>query len=314
MKYIYITIVFIVLGLLVWLTLIPTFFSVENSTTPVPSPTDTTSTDQTEQASDDSDVEDSTEDTPVSNPSETVIGQSVGSNDIIAYHYGTGDEEILFVGGIHGGYSWNTAALAYEVMNHLEAIEETLDTVRVTVIPALNPDGLETVFGTASDINFAAAPTSVAATVPGRFNANNVDLNRNFDCEWQPEATWQNQSVSGGSAAFSEPEAQAVQAYIAAHNVIGTVVWYSAAGGVYSSNCLTGVLPTTAAMTDVYAEAANYPAYAEYDYYEVTGDMVNWFAKQGIPGISVLLTDHGSTESNKNIAGVDAIIEYFQAN
>ena len=44
------------------------------------------------------------------------IGKSVEERDITAYHYGTGETELLFVGGIHGGYSWNTSLVAYELM------------------------------------------------------------------------------------------------------------------------------------------------------------------------------------------------------
>ncbi len=43
----------------------------------------------------------------------------------------------------------------------------------------------------------------------GRFNANDVDLSRNFDCNWQASALWQNKKVSGGNAVFSEPESVA---------------------------------------------------------------------------------------------------------
>src|SRR3990167_5672109 len=37
-----------------------------------------------------------------------VIGQSVENRDIVAYHFGSGDKEVLFLAGIHGGYEWNT--------------------------------------------------------------------------------------------------------------------------------------------------------------------------------------------------------------
>src|SRR3989344_4813260 len=81
--------------------------------------------------------------------SEVVIGKSVEGRDITAYHYGTGDKEILFVGGIHGGYSWNTALVAYELMDYLEANADAIPSdIKVTVIPVLNPDGLNKVAGT----------------------------------------------------------------------------------------------------------------------------------------------------------------------
>jgi hypothetical protein len=117
--------------------------------------------------------------------------------------------------------------------------------------------------------------------------------------------------VSGGTSAFSEPESQAIRAYVSAHSPKAVIVWYSAAGGVYASNCHNGVLPETQTLTDLYAKASGYPAHESYDYYEITGDMVNWLAKQGIPGISVLLTDHTSTEWDKNQAGVNAVLAHY---
>ena len=47
------------------------------------------------------------------NKLESVIGKSIENRDITAYYYGTGDNEILFIGGIHGGYSWNTTLVDY---------------------------------------------------------------------------------------------------------------------------------------------------------------------------------------------------------
>jgi len=37
--------------------------------------------------------------------------------------------------------------------------------------------------------------------------------------------------------------------------------------------------------------------------------MVNWMAGEGIPAISVLLTDRSGTEFSKNTAGVRAALE-----
>ena len=115
---------------------------------------------------------------------ETVIGESVGGRAITAYHYGSGATEILFVGDIHGGYTWNTALLAYETMDYFSAHPEAIPAnLTVTVIPVLNPDGLFQVVGT-STANFTQADVASgqAAQIAGRWNANKVDLNRNFDC------------------------------------------------------------------------------------------------------------------------------------
>src|SRR3989338_4523839 len=48
------------------------------------------------------------EETAQVDKTKTVIGTSVDGNNIIAYHFGDGPSELLFVGGIHGGYEWNT--------------------------------------------------------------------------------------------------------------------------------------------------------------------------------------------------------------
>jgi len=246
------------------------------------------------------------------NKTETVIGKSVEGKEIMAYHYGTGDTELLFVGGIHGGYEWNTVLVAYEAMNYLKANPNIIpENVKVTIIPVLNPDGLNKVVGTTGRFVLADVPTSESATIPGRFNGNNVDLNRNFDCDWQTKATWQNKTVSGGATVFSEPESLAVKNYIETQNPKAVVVWYSAAGGVFSSNCHTGVLPETKTLTNLFAKASGYPANEEFNFYETTGDMTNWLAKIKIPAISILLTNHTDVEWSKNLAGIQSLLKYY---
>lgn len=242
----------------------------------------------------------------------TVLGTSINGTDITAYHYGEGDTDVLFVGGIHGGYSWNTSLLAYELMDYLEETPAAIpEGVRVTVIPVMNPDGLERVTGTTGRFNASDVTTNEILRTQGRFNENDVDLNRNFDCEWQENATWQNRTVSGGESPFSEPESAAVRRYIEQNEPDAVVVYYSAAGGVYASNCRNGVLAETTELTNLYAKAAGYKASASFDFYEITGDMVNWLAKNDIPAISVLLSNHTDVEWSKNKAGIDAVLDYY---
>lgn len=243
---------------------------------------------------------------------QTIIGASAGGRNITAYHYGDGEKEILFVGGIHGGYEWNTVLVARELMDYLKSTPSFIpEGVQVTVIPVLNPDGLNRVVGTDGLFTKTDIPTSQATVISGRFNGNNVDLNRNFDCDWQANAKWQNKDVSGGSAAFSETESQAIKDYVATMKPTAVVVWYSAAGGVYSSNCHNGILPETATLTDIFAKASGYPAFKDFNFYEITGDMVNWLAKEQIPAISVLLTNHEDTEWSKNVKGIEALLKHY---
>jgi hypothetical protein len=247
------------------------------------------------------------------NPEQTVIGKSVEGRDIIAYNYGTGNTELLFVGGIHGGYEWNTSLVAFQLVNYLKQNPSVIPAnIKVTVIPVLNPDGLNKVVGTTTG-NFTQTdvPSSLSATVIGRFNANSVDLNRNFDCDWQAIGTWQNKNVSGGTSAFSEPESLAIKNYVETSKPKAVVVWYSSAGGVYASSCHNGVLPETNTLTKTYADASGYPAFQDFNFYEITGDMVNWLAKNNVPAISVLLTNHTDTEWTKNQKGILALLKYY---
>jgi hypothetical protein len=251
--------------------------------------------------------------TPAMYHEETVIGSSAQGNPIVAHHYGTGDTEILLVGGIHGGYEWNTVLVAQEAKNYFKANPDQIpENIKVTIIPVLNPDGLKKVVGTTTG-NFTKAnvSTSEATVISGRFNGNNVDLNRNFDCDWQTTGKWQSRNVSGGTAAFSEPESMAIKSYVEANNPEAVLVWYSAAGGVYASNCHTGVSAETSALTQAVAKASGYPAHQSFDFYATTGDMTNWLAKIGIPAVSVILTNHTDTEWTKNLAGVKALLEYY---
>lgn len=242
----------------------------------------------------------------------TVIGKSVEGRDIIAYHYGQGDKELLFVGGIHGGYEWNTALVAYEAMDYFEKNPDIIPgNIKVTVIPVLNPDGLYKTIGKEGRFSASEVPTSEGAAISGRYNANAVDLNRNFDCDWQSSGVWRTTKVSGGNEAFSEPESRAIKDYAEARIPLAAVVWYSSAGGVFSSNCHDGVLAETEKITNLYAKASGYSAHKTFNFYEITGDMVNWFAKEKIPAISVLLTNHTDTEWSKNQAGIEALLRNY---
>ena len=241
-----------------------------------------------------------------------VIGKSVESRDILAYHFGSGNKEILLVGGIHGGYAWNTALLSYQMMDHLKANPNAIPTgIKVTVIPALNPDGLSKVVSVVGAFKASDISASTAAMTAGRFNARTVDLNRNFDCGWKASGVWQNKIVSGGTAAFSEPESAAIRDYAKAHKITAVVAWYSAGGGVYSSSCGNGISAETQTITDIFAKASGYTAYKNFESYQVSGDMTDWFAKNNVPAIGVLLTKSNETETDKNLAGIKSLLDHY---
>ncbi|HMA78417.1 MAG TPA: M14 family metallopeptidase [Candidatus Paceibacterota bacterium] len=275
------------------------YFFMRPSTTEVTQPTDTTEPttdvptpdDETQiPVEPDGGIGDGAGPVPV-----VTIGQSVNGSSIEAYRFGTGEADILVVGGIHGAYSPNTNALADRIV--LEARQNpnfVPQGVTLHVVPNLNPDGLAT-----------------GQSPAGRFNANDVDLNRNFDCEWQAEGMWRSEAVSGGSAPFSEPEAAALRDYVNEVEPDAAIVYYAADGGVYASNCRNGVNAATLELTNTYADASDYTANEEFDFYLITGDAVNWMASENIPAISVLLSGYEDIEWEQNRAGLTAIMDVF---
>jgi predicted deacylase len=241
------------------------------------------------------------------------IGHSTEGREITAYTFGSGDTNLLFVGGIHGGYEWNTIVLAEEMIAAITRGEIPVpEKVTVHIIPNLNPDGVHKALGiakgfTAAD-ELAVATTSLPA---GRFNANNVDLNRNFDCMWKATSTWRGQSVSAGSQPFSEPESTALRDYIYMINPRAVVFWHSRGGSVYTSGCEGKRVGTTKTLMQQYARAAGYDEVLDFTAYPISGDAESWLASIGIPAITVELGSRSDSEWEKNEAGVQAILGLY---
>ncbi|MEA2112570.1 MAG: M14 family metallopeptidase [Patescibacteria group bacterium] len=245
-------------------------------------------------------------------PKHEVIGSSVGGREIETYTYGKGEERLLFVGGIHGGYEWNSVLLAYKFIDYLKINPDIIpDNLSITIIPSANPDGIYKVTNKEGLFTIADIPDS-DATVPGRFNANEVDLNRNFDCKWQPKSTWRGETVSAGSQAFSEPEAKAIRNFVLENNPEAVIFWHSQANAVYASECENGVLPETLNIMNVYSDASGYTPVETFDSYEVTGDAEGWLASINIPAITVELKNHQEIDWEENLAGVKALFKYYE--
>ena len=242
-----------------------------------------------------------------------IIGTSVEGRAIESYSYGNGTTTILFVGGIHGGYEWNSVLLAYKLIDELEAdLIKIPEGINVEIIPVLNPDGLYAVIGKEGRFALEDIPEkSTLLNGQGRFNANDVDLNRNFDCKWKPSSSWRGEVVSAGSSAFSEPEAEALKKIVEEKNPKAVVFWHSQANAVYASECEEGILPETLALMSSYAQSANYKAVESFDAYPITGDAEGWLASIGIPAITVELSNHEDIEWEKNVAGVQSVLNLY---
>ncbi len=241
-----------------------------------------------------------------------VIGKSVEGRDIEAYTYGNGDTYVLFVGGIHGGYEWNSVLLAYKFIDYLKENHDFVpNNLTVSVIPSANPDGVYKVIGKEGRFSIADVPEDEGPLGNGRFNAHDIDLNRNFDCKWNPKSTWRGNIVSAGTSAFSEPESRAVRDFILKTKPVAVVFWHSKSNAVYASECENGVLPGTIKLMNVYSKASGYKAVESFDAYPISGDAEGWLASINIPAVTVELSTHKTVEWDKNFAGVKAVLESY---
>ena len=246
-------------------------------------------------------------------PKTEIVGASVLGRAISSYTFGAGPRHLLFVGGIHGGYEWNSVLLAYQFMDYVKANPNVIPSnITVTVIPSLNPDGVYKVVGNEGRFTSVDVSTNGAILASGRFNANNIDLNRNFDCKWQPNSTWRSEVVGAGSAPFSEPEARALRTFVLKYLPDAVIFWHSQANAVYASECEEGILPNTRTIMNAYASASGYPAVDSFDAYEITGDAEGWLASIGIPAVTVELSTHEAIEWERNLAGVTALFDLYK--
>lgn len=229
---------------------------------------------------------------------------------IVSYQLGNGEIPLILVGGMHGGYEWNTITLAYAVLDHLQANPDLIPpSLTIYLVPNANPDGLYMVAKKAGRVD---ETDILFDTTAGRFNGLKVDLNRNWDCQWSETAVWRNNPISGGSAPFSEPENQALRDFILNIRPTAVLFWHSSARGVYAAGC-GEVDPASRALAQVYGDAAGYPVYDSFQHYDITGDASDWLAGQNISSFTVELSTHEQTDWTMNQAGLAALFRHLTA-
>lgn len=250
------------------------------------------------------------EETPRALWSKKIIGYSSTAHPIEVHQFGSGEKKLLLVGGIHGGYEWNTVVLAEALIAYFKSNPDTiLSDVSLSVIPVLNPDGLVRTFGTTSlEHTDTIADEDLRA---GRVNAKGVDLNRNFDCNWEETATWQNELIGAGDEVFSEPETKALRDFVLEWSPRAAIFWHSQAGAVYGATCAEEITPENIELLAVYAGATSYRSFPIFSDYPVSGDVESWLTTLGIPTLTVELTTRTESEFEENLAAVTAVFTWL---
>lgn len=242
-----------------------------------------------------------------------ILGHSTQGRPIERYTFGNGPAHLVFIGGIHGGYEWNSTTLAYQVIDYLTAFPKRIpETITLHIIPTANPDGLFLVAGKEDRVTSLDIPSvDPLAALPGRFNANQVDLNRNWDCDWSANAFWRNQPISGGTSPFSEVETQVLRDFLLGTGVQGVIFWHSAAALVIPGQCNDEPHLPSQTLAAAYRQASGY-GHSSTLAYPITGDAADWLTRQGISAITVELRNHFDTDWPENLAGVLAVLALFQ--
>ena len=205
---------------------------------------------------------------------------------------------LMLVGAMHGGYEINTVALMDAISTHLDAHPDDLPAgTALVIVRAANPDGL-----------------AYAGQEQGRFNANGVDLNRNWACDWTANALWRSQPVSAGARPLSEPETAALAAHIQAARPAAVLFYHSAAGGVFAGDCETermGRASESFALAAVLGAAAGYTYGVPFTAYPVTGTAASYVDGLGIPSADVELLTRTDDEFERNWRGVQAVLTWL---
>ncbi|NIM95680.1 MAG: hypothetical protein GTO18_18425 [Anaerolineales bacterium] len=223
-----------------------------------------------------------------------IYGYSVLGRPLLVYRIGAGHEARLIVGGIHGGYEWNTTVFIEKLIEHLEDSPSLIPSmITLYLIPCANPDGLE-----------AGTDRS-----QGRTNANSVDLNRNWDYQWQPTASHGPWLISGGEAPFSEPETVALRDFILSHNVRAVVMYHSAMAEVYSG---AGTETSrTVELAQLFTSITGYRYAPEGIPGQITtGNAIDWMTLNRITAIEVDLASHETIDWEQNLTAIIAFLSW----
>ncbi len=221
------------------------------------------------------------------------FGRSVRGQTLEMERFGAGNRTIVFIGGVHSGFAPASVSVADNLRRHLrDDLAAISAELTIYVVSNLNVD----------------SPRSVG-NLAGRLNANGVDLNRNWDCDWSPNPRFRGDPIpgAGGSEPFSEPEALALAQFLLEVEPDAVVVWGARFpdGFVSPGACVSGSR-SSVPLALAYARGAGY----DVDDYEtetgqiIHGDLTNWLDAQGIPAISVLLPDYTDADWQANLRGI----------
>lgn len=251
--------------------------------------------------------------TALSTPEPLILfGHSSNGYPLEAHRLGNGPRPVIIVGGIHGGYEWNTILLAYDLIYLFTENPDWIpEELTLYIVPSANPDGQVAVVGQSGP--FASSSVS-ANTFRGRFNGRGVDLNRNWPCDWQETGFWRDETVDGGTYPLSEVETFLLNRFISNSEPELVIFLHSRLPAVIPGRCDGESHPLTETTARLYADTAGYPYSDSFTAYPITGDASNALNKVGIPSFTVELETRDDPETVVNLYAIRAVIDYLADN
>ncbi len=233
---------------------------------------------------------------PIIYPIVYEIGYSTNHTRLDAYQFGNGSQVVVIIGGLHAGFAPSSVTVALKTITYFTDNPDKLpDGVTLFVLPNVNPDSLH-------------FPGEKA----GRLNGNEVDPNRNFDCNWQPVGKFRDGTINGGAAAFSEVETQAIRDFVFDVDPVAVIFYEAkATNGMITPGECNGRDSGSISLGQTYHAESNYEIYTGFD---LTGDGSDWLTLQGIPSIAILLRDYDSlsnSEWRRNRDGILAVLDRY---
>lgn len=216
-----------------------------------------------------------------------IIGLSAGGHPLEVYTFGQGERQRMIVAGIHGGYEWNTIALADEMITYLDAHPEEIPSdLTLYILRSLNPDG-----------------DARGHDKLGRANNHNVDLNRNFPVNWQVDwnrdGCWKDTPVTGGDRPASEPETRSLVRFIETHQINALISYHSAALGAFPGG--TPWDGDSIRLAEEISKVTTYP-YPPIDTGCLyTGTLADYAVSMGAAAVDLELSNHRDTDFEMNL-------------
>lgn len=234
------------------------------------------------------------------------IGESVQGRSIYALRVGNGEKEILMDAAMHAREHMTTNVLMEMIDQYTVSyrkgtnyagynVKRVLDKTSIWFVPMMNPDGVTLVQkGIASmDSKYRKSLKKYnhGSNNFKRWKANGrgVDLNRNFDGLWKYLATTPKSYMNyKGTSAFSEPEAQALKAFVQRHHFKTDLSYHSSGQIVYWFNFQKGsTLTRDLKLAKSVARITGYTVVPPL-LYRGSGSSADWFiVNQKKPGLTI---------------------------